>query len=337
MPLLEAKRRYSSRWSNAPILDGQGRGKVVQLMPRDIEIFKLLSRYRYLRADFIHAFIGGNLSGLIARLNQLQRPPNRYLHRPEAQRHYASANYRYLIYELGAPGEQVLHEMGHRSPEAVRIGDEKQFAHSMMINDTLSSIELGVRGDPSVGLISWQEIIERQTFPQATRSALHPHTLPVAISYRFLKSGETHQARFNYTADCYGAFGLAYAGDRPSYRFFSHESEHKNVLERGNLEQTSFLKKFLAIRHIQHHALYRAHWGLPNLYHLFVAPTRERIESMKALILRETGGAGDQHILFRDIPVLGDVHRRSRPMPELFNELWERAGFAPLRIDTAKS
>ena len=34
-------------------------GKHVELTARDIEIFKLLQRYRYLRSTFLYAFVGG--------------------------------------------------------------------------------------------------------------------------------------------------------------------------------------------------------------------------------------------------------------------------------------
>jgi hypothetical protein len=331
MESVEARRHYTSRWSDDPILDERRRPRLVQLTPRDIEIFKTLGRYRYLRADFIHAFVGGNLSGLVGRLNLLQRRPNRYLRRPEAQRQFARADYRYLIYELGAPGEAVLRELGLWDAAVVRIGDEKQFAHAMMINDTLASLELGVRASPHVRIIPWRDIYERQTFPDTTRAGAAPHILPVDISYTF-PSGKRQRVRFDYTSDCHGAFGLEYNGDRPAYRFFSHESEHKNALERGTLEQTSFLRKFLALRYIHERELYRSRWGLPNLYHLVTAPTRAHLENMKALILRETRGAGDRNILFREVPALGDVLRTARPAPELFTEPWERAGFGPLDI-----
>ena len=49
---------------------------------RDIEIFKLLVRFRYLPSDYIHAFVGGNEKALSRRLNLLARKPNLYLARP---------------------------------------------------------------------------------------------------------------------------------------------------------------------------------------------------------------------------------------------------------------
>jgi hypothetical protein len=91
----------SSRWTDAPVLDHQGRPKVAALTERDIEgIFKPLIRHRYLPADYLHTFAGGNFDYLINRLNLLTRRPNQYLARPQQQRANAGANHRRLIYEL---------------------------------------------------------------------------------------------------------------------------------------------------------------------------------------------------------------------------------------------
>ena len=65
-----------SRWSRDPVLDAKGAPVVVQPTERDIEIFKLLTRFRYLPADYIHAFVGGSVKALTRRLNVLSRKPN---------------------------------------------------------------------------------------------------------------------------------------------------------------------------------------------------------------------------------------------------------------------
>ena len=55
--------RRNSRWTRDPVVD-DGRAVVAYPTERDIEIFKLLARYRYLPSDYIHAFIGGNAKAL---------------------------------------------------------------------------------------------------------------------------------------------------------------------------------------------------------------------------------------------------------------------------------
>ena len=70
--------RRNSRWTRDPVVD-EGQAIVAYPTERDIEIFKLLARYRYLPSDYIHAFIGGNAKALTRRLNLFSRKPNLYL------------------------------------------------------------------------------------------------------------------------------------------------------------------------------------------------------------------------------------------------------------------
>ena len=83
--LVEKKSR-NSRWSRDPVRGPDGSAVAVYPTERDIEIFKLLARYRYLPSDYIHAFVGGNPKALLHRLNLLSRKPNVYLARPPQQR-----------------------------------------------------------------------------------------------------------------------------------------------------------------------------------------------------------------------------------------------------------
>src|ERR1700686_4839862 len=105
------KRSRNSRWSREPVTD-DGQAVVVIPTDRDIEIFKLLTRYRYLPSDYIHAFVGGSVSALSRRLNFLSRKPNLFLARPPQQRESADANSRRLIYELDERGARLLKERG---------------------------------------------------------------------------------------------------------------------------------------------------------------------------------------------------------------------------------
>src|SRR5580658_8353724 len=106
------KQMRNSRWSRDPVLSRDGAAVAVYPTERDIEIFKLLVRFRYLPSDYIHAFVGGSAKALLHRLNLLCRKPNLYLSRPHQQRQNAEANYRPLIYQLDERGSRVLRERG---------------------------------------------------------------------------------------------------------------------------------------------------------------------------------------------------------------------------------
>src|ERR1700733_4645127 len=102
----------NSRWSRDPVIGSAGAPRAVYPTDRDIEIFQLLVRYRYLPSDTIHGFVGGNTKALLHRLTLLSRKPNLYLSRPPQQRQNAAANYPPLIYQLDQRGSQVLQESG---------------------------------------------------------------------------------------------------------------------------------------------------------------------------------------------------------------------------------
>src|SRR5438477_12161665 len=119
--------KRNSRWTRDPIM-GDGHAITVYPTDRDIEIFKLLTRYRYLPSDYIHAFVGGNMKALSRRLNSLSRKPNLYLARPHQQRDNANANHRRLIYELDEHGSRVLRERGL---SFIPMGYHRNFAHEL--------------------------------------------------------------------------------------------------------------------------------------------------------------------------------------------------------------
>src|ERR1700751_138164 len=105
-------RARNSRWDREPKLDRAGRPIVARLSSEDIEILKLLGRYRYLPTDYLAALTGPSLPALQARLEILCRKPNCYVARPHQQRANAGANTRRLIYELDDKGARELQEHG---------------------------------------------------------------------------------------------------------------------------------------------------------------------------------------------------------------------------------
>jgi protein involved in plasmid replication-relaxation len=306
-----------NRWSDEPVLRRDGSPFAIEeheLRPSDLQVFELLARFRYLRTSYLAALIGGNAKHRQRRLSALARKPNKYLCRPDIQRRTYAANYRDQVYELAPRGEAVLARLGKAIPQQ-RLGDERQFAHAMMVNDTLASLALGARPGR---LVWWDEIRAHPKFP--TRAG---DKMQVEVRHAF-EDGRVEHAAFEYTNDSGGIFAIEDGGP---YRFFSFEAEHTNRVDCGNLRQTSFLKKFLTIRHIMESQLHVKQWRIPNLLYLVVAPNQSRIDTMKKLILRETGGKGAPYVLFREVPTFDDFDRVCRPMAELATAPWQRAGY----------
>jgi hypothetical protein len=311
-------------------------GKTITLSERDIEIFRLLARYRYLRSNFIHAFVGGYEKRLIERLGDLFHEG--YLNRPAQQWRAFNARYTPAIYELDDLGERILEQHGFERREVSslvargRMGANREFAHAMMISDTLASIELGTRNGTGLRFISWKEILSRA--PELTRGTRNPFSIPVSISHTF-RMGSTERANFGLVPDA--LFGLEYVtGGQKLYRFFALEAERANRVYCSNLHQTSWLKKVLSYREIMANKTYQSHFGLPNLMVMVVTSTPAKIETMKQLIMEVTQDRGSTQFLFQSIPVLGCGSTPSEPRVDLFTGPWSRAGHPDFFIDQLK-
>jgi hypothetical protein len=206
-------------------------GKRIELTKRDIEIFKLLDRYLYLRSTFIHAFVGGaSETRLKERLGHLYHECG-YLDRPQQQWQFANARHMPVVYENSDAAREVLRQLGipsdEQSPTIVRSGtcSNRQFAHSRMICEILASIELGVRTHPNLRFVSWSEILAKA--PEETRNSPHPFRIPVLPSQA--SGGDWSVQRGAYIVPD-GLFGLEYTiGEKKSYRFFALEADRATM------------------------------------------------------------------------------------------------------------
>ena len=185
----------------------------------------------------------------------------------------------------------------------------------------MASIELGLKNDPDVEFVSWQEIINKA--PPKTRNAKNPFAIPVTLSYTYPKTGNTHTSKKPLIPD--GLFGLRYTKTN-TYRFFALEAERRNRVFCSNLQQTSGLRKVLCYRQIARDKVYQSHLGLPNLMVMFITPNKQKIETYSTLIMEITGTKGNTMFLFRDIPVAGYSYEKPVPLPSLYADPWQRVG-----------
>src|ERR1700679_4149639 len=288
--------------------------KRIELSPRDLEIFRLLHRYRYLSSTYIHAFVGGaSETRLKERLGDLFHEG--YIDRPEQQWDIANARCRHAVYESGKGSVEVLRAHGCTpcDQRTFLAGTaHRQFLHSLMICDVLGSLELGVRGNAGLRLIAWPEILGRA--PEATRSSQKPFHVPVPSGGYLMPDG---------------MFGIEYAqGGAKAYRFFALEADRGTMsIVRSNQNQTSFMGKVAAYREVIARQVHRAHWGIPNLLVLTVTTSESRMREMIRCLGDQSGECAA--FLFA---AAGDAALKI-PAPSLLAEPWARAGLPPLRID----
>jgi hypothetical protein len=289
-------------------------GKRIELTSRDIKIFQLLSRYRYLSSTYIHAFVGGaSETRFKERLGDLFHEG--YLDRPEQQWQFANAIHRPAVYESGLGTARALLESGivvDDSRSFLSTMAHRQFLHSLMICEVLASLDLGMRADSRLRLIAWPEILGRA--PEATRSSQTPFRIPVPSGGYLVPDG---------------LLGIEYAqGSAKAYRFFALEADRGTMpVVRSNQNQTSFMGKVAAYREIIGWQVHKAHWGIPNLLMLTVTTSESRMREM----IRCLGDQGRECAAF--LFAAADDAALKIPAPSLLVEPWARAELPPLRID----
>ncbi len=313
--MVDAKRR--SRMKRSPS------GVRIELSARDLEIFRLLERYRYLRSTSIHAFVGGaSETRFKERLGDLFHEG--YLDRPEQQWTLANCRYVPVVYELGKGGRRALRREGAGDGKPwTWLGDgaHRQFAHSLMICEVLSSIDLGVRDRTELGLVSWREILAKA--PEATRHSAAPFRIPVPASgVAPPSSGGT------VVPDA--LFGLEYKADgKTAYRFFALEADRNTMpIVRSDRAQTSYLKKMLAYREIVARQVHKSHLGLPNLLVLTVTTNAAHMAWIMQHVCDHIGAHAG--LLFLSVDTGRAIDKARSPSVDFLLTPWQRVGWPPL-------
>lgn len=311
-------------------------GKRLELSERDIELFKLLSRYRYLRSDFLYEFLGGNSQTRFKeRLGDLYHD-GRYINRPEQQWQFAKARYASAVYELDERGEQVLRDQGPVEADSPllakgRCGAYRQFAHQLMVCECMAAIELGARQNAVLRFIPWQEIMARA--PGETRRKRNPFELSASLSYPCVRSGQTHHADIKIIPD--GLFGLEYSRDgQKTYRFFALEADRATMpVRRSDLRQTSYLRKLLGYQEIIRANVHKTNFGIPNLFVLTVATNASHLASIMSLSKELMPTLKSKLFLFKNVDGMLRQGRNAASLRLLLNEPWQRVGYGALGID----
>jgi len=286
-------------------------GRRIELSARDIELFKLLTRYRYLRSTYLHAFVGGgSVTRFKERLGDLFHEG--YLDRPAQQWAFSDARCMPVVYESGKGSAQALRACGcglDENGRQVAATAHRQFLHALMTCEALASIELAVRGGTRLRFIPWPEILARA--PEAVQTSGTPFRLPVPSGGYLVPDG---------------VFGIEYQqGDARAYRFFALEADRGTMpVSRSRPGQTSYLAKLAAYDEIVGRQVHKMYWGIPNLIVLTVTTNAARLSDM----LGKLSGTASAAFLFK----AATERELVRPMRELVTEPWQRAGHAAMLI-----
>jgi hypothetical protein len=291
----------------------QHTGKAIYLTSRDIEVFQLLNRYRYLRSSFICAFFPSKAkkrTDIIKRLGDLYHELPHYVDRPERQYDYANATHLPAVYEIDQPAAEALKNHGVSFiPFDQRIGGagRANFAHALMVCDILASIESGCK-ENGIRFISQEEI--RAKVPSLTMS-LTWNDKPA-----------------NLTPDA--VFGIEYPNG--GKRLFLLEADRGTLnLKSRDHHKNSYEKKLIKYKQLISQKVYQSHFGITSGFFILHVTTREdRMQSMKNLMLDLTDGKGSAIHLFKTMK--GDWKVPPPADSHMLTEDWTRAVYQPFNI-----
>jgi hypothetical protein len=290
-------------------------GKRLALTERDLEIFRALDGYRYLRSTHLFALAGGKSETRFKeRLGDLFHEG--FLDRPEQQWEMADARYLPAVYELGERARRVLRQLepgGTVLRTYLSHGAHRQFVHSLLTCECLTAIEIAARAEPNLRFIPWSEILKRA--PERTRTSDLPFRIPASAGLGVIPDA---------------LFGLEYrSGEQKTYRFFALEADRGTMpVARSDKRQTSYLGKLAAYREIRAKGLPKSYLGVSTLFVLTLTTSPARVKEIMSGFLEE--GREDPCFLFKAIG--SDPRAMAAPAAHLLREPWQRAGETPLVI-----
>ncbi|MGO8866411.1 MAG: hypothetical protein ACLQME_07925 [Alphaproteobacteria bacterium] len=319
METVTERRPYNSRWSRDATFRN-GKLKALRLTERDFQALRLFTRYRYLPADYVHAFVGGSKKVVLDRLGRMTREPYRYLVRPAWLRSKIDPIYRPSVYELDKPGELLI---GASRPNAHENAD-----HELMACCAMASFDLAARDTQGVRFISWEEILASDGMPPKSRDLAQPYTLQVTVTV----NGVTNMQ--HVCADT-PPFGIERTLDgKKTYFFFSGIEADCNTepVFTSNYKRSSIYRKVIEYRAIVEQNIHCSQWGVPNLYVPILTTTPAHASSILKLIHHLTDGKGSKHLLVGVFPGFTPLGKPPAAYLDMLDFQFQRVGYRAFNI-----
>lgn len=298
-------------------LRAQPRGRRILLTERDLELFRLLDRYRYLPSNFILAFLGGHPTYHRQRLTDLFHEG--WLRKPEAQWQTFNARYRPNSYELSQKAKTALSDIAPLSE--YQIGSGAPFWHEHLVCLVMASIELAARGD-GIAMRTWRDVLARA--PQAQAASAAPFSVSV-------EAPELKGSRRVLRPDGL-PFGLAAA--RTIWFPGIEIDRHTEPLHPSDLRSrtSSILLKFVLYQQFVRERLFEKHYGLPNVMVPIVTVNDVHMRNMIELALSMSDGRGFKWMLFKSLPGIASGRIAPEPQRDILSAPWLRPGNPPVSL-----
>ena len=284
----------------------------------DREILTYLAKYRFLRGRFIAPLLNRKQPAVNYSLHKMWE--RRLIDKPKSQFQGWNSLNDSDIYELMPKGEKKLLATVPEATNLLRVLSDTPshlFAHSMMICDTLASIEIGVMKD-GYRFITEAEITARLNVKD-------PLLLPFSIGWKF-DNGHAENLKSHARPDA--VFGLEYPDKRK--RLLLLEAENYSPPYRNSFDRSSTWKKVLAYLSIRDTKAIKQ-LGRDNFNLLLAFPRQVELDAVKKRIEKHFGKS--DLFLMKVVPVQTELLHAPSPFPELmFSGVWERAGMEPVSL-----
>lgn len=296
-------------------------GRLVVPQERDLRYCEAIQRHGPLSSTYLFDFtrhLAENRNQHQKRLTLLaneDRTPHGgpYLVRPWQQFQTIHARSNPVVVDLARAGRALLREHGLLARHAGPPGGP--YLHRFMTAAITASIEIAAR-EAGIRYVSQEEILVRQTCPEATRLARHPLAFPLPDGGHLVPDQ---------------LFGLEYpvASGGKRYRFFALEADRgTEPLRPRDRSRSSILQKLDGYLHVRRRESFREQFGIPNLLVLVVTTSVDRMEAMIALTAEIVGGAPElaDGFLFKSKSEFGRWWHAPGAMTDLLTEPWRRQG-----------
>ncbi len=280
----------------------------------DLDILHYLAKYRYLRSPFLYSLCSRwSKAWVIERLAVLHKFKFIAVHDQLEDEYNLGWNYS-LKWEITPKGYELLDEHVPQVTSLERVRHDMprvDHRHTMMICDTLASIEVGVQ-QAGLKLITQEEIVAKST-------AEYPMKLKATIRHK----GHVHEDYLIPDA----VFRIPYP-DKGQWQF-ALEAQHKSPKNVTDLTRSSTIKKLLGFKDIDDRKGFKQ-LGRSKTHILMVYPTEGRMKG--AIELAEQLYGKSELFLFQVQHVPRHAYNCPKPRPELYSGVWYRAGLDPIAL-----
>jgi Replication-relaxation len=283
-------------------------GRPLVMGERDRAILELLDpqfRFKYLPSNWIHAFIGGNWTGFRKRLARMKRRPQCYLVRPKQQDVSENARYKHDVYARSDAGARFL-----GTTNGSKSYKDREYAHDLLTDLVDASIELGVRADKSLRLLTWRELATHKNVPLSTRLSPFPFRVPLG----------TQAGRDQYLEPD-GRPLIVEKRDATAFRcnlYLLKEIDLNTEPLTSSTARASWQRKFERYKLFFDNKLYERHYGFHSCLVLVVTTSEQRMQALLDM-------NPPSYFLFRTEPNHARAPHFPKPNADMMTEPWKRA------------